>query len=68
MIGYEGTLSLRCSPVVSLKVELRLYGWIISGKIGSWLILKFDFFVVYTAIRCDDLDTLLSVGNLNLII
>ena len=42
MTGREGTLSLRCSLVVSLKVELRLWGWSVSGKIGSWLILKFD--------------------------
>ena len=49
MMGREGALSLRCSPVVSLNVELRLWVVIVSGKIDSWFILKFDLYV-YTAI------------------
>ena len=42
MMGREGALSLRCSPVVSLNVELRLWVVVVSGKIDSWFILKFD--------------------------
>ena len=49
MMGREGALSLRCSPVVSLNVELRLWVVIVSGKIDSWFILKFDF----TCVHCD---------------
>ena len=51
MIGREGALSLRCSPVVSLKVELRLWVVIVSGKIGSWFILKFDLCVNCNSLR-----------------
>ena len=45
MMGREGALSLRCSPVVSLKVELRLCCVVDSGKIGSWFILKFEIYL-----------------------
>ena len=38
MLGRVGTFSLRCSPVVSLKVELRLFCSTVSGKICSLLI------------------------------